>query len=82
MVAYNLFQAISLIMFRSRDLPEKRRFVVFYVWKGGGWFCIVVSVEKELEDQAIPNWGFLCNRRKRAGLQKSLSASRCEDEVY
>ena len=79
MVAYNLFQAISLIMFRSRDLPEKRRFVVFYVWKGGGGF---LSVEKELEDQAIPNWGFLCNRRKRAGLQKSLSASRCEDEVY
>ena len=66
-------------MFRSRDLPEKRRFVVFYVWKGGGGF---LSVEKELEDQAIPNWGFLCNRRKRAGLQKSLSASRCEDEVY
>ena len=79
MVAYNLFQAMSLIMFRSRDLPEKRRFVVFYVWKGGGGF---LSVEKELEDQAIPNWGFLCNRRKRAGLQKSLSASRCEDEVY
>ena len=70
---------MSLIMFRSRDLPEKRRFVVFYVWKGGGGF---LSVEKELEDQAIPNWGFLCNRRKRAGLQKSLSASRCEDEVY
>ena len=38
MVAYNVFQAISLIMFRSRDLPEKRRFV--YVWKGGGDFVL------------------------------------------
>ena len=81
MVAYNLFQAMSLIMFRSRDLPEKRRFVVFMFGKVEVVF-IVVSVEKELEDQAIPNWIFLCNRRKRAGLQKSLSASRCEDEVY
>ena len=28
-------------------------------------------IEQELKDQVVPNWGYWCNRRKRAGLQDS-----------
>ena len=39
-------------------------------------------LEQELKEQTLPNWGYCCNWRKRAGLQEdSEEVVRCEDEV-
>ena len=40
-------------------------------------------LEQELKEQTVPNWGYCCNRRKRAGLHEdSEEVVRCEDEVH